>query len=358
VSLPIISSPTRVMANKASALPDVANNGDVIAGEHHLWINDSFYISDAAGNPIEGTSAQWASPDADVAYFMGKDSKFYLWRRHMNQVVVVREQGFNHFSAPFENHWAGSNDLGPGPQTVFSNNQILKGVTEPELSRDPGVWAALLHENKQIISSHGTPSRYAASSCMELKFAGRALAWRVSHEGRWQIAGVRDLWNTREEPQLLNIEPEEFWPQPIWIDGELWLMTHSHDRLLLRPWGEKQGYVVATGQTHHNNLGTETINVSLRPRVDLRLVVPPPPPPPPPPEEEEVNTPGIDVIDYAKVIEPGKDLLIVHWKDRNNTGHERKVWIKNGRLRVEDTVDGWKTKFDRTGDSRVVTVKC
>jgi hypothetical protein len=73
--------------------------------------------------------------------------------------------------------------------------------------------------------------------------------------------------------------------------------------------------------------------------------------------EDDVNKPGIDIIDYEKIIEPGRDLLIVHWKDRNNPGHERKVKIVRGRLLVEDTVDGWKTKSDYTGNSRAVTIK-
>jgi hypothetical protein len=119
----------------------------------------------------------------------------------------------------------------------------------------------------------------------------------------------------------------------------------------------KNGNFIVAGSA---NLGTVTplevhrVNEN-HPRAILERIEPEPEPEP---EEPEVNNPGIDVFDFAKTIERGKDALIVHWKDRNNPGVESKVRIVNGSLKIETTYDGWQTKTDKTERSRPVNVKC
>jgi hypothetical protein len=263
------------MAIAASAFPRLSPSGlRVVAGEKTIVIDQSIEVG-------AGLDGQWA--DETTIYYRRADGAFMSWG---GTSVIVRQPGFNTYSTGGPGRWAGYNAARSAVE--FDNGTIAPGWSGPALSTDPGVWAAIVHANGRIITGIGTPGRYASSSCRDLRFCGRALAWNVFLDGRWQIAGVRDLLKApTETPALLSIEREEFWPVPLLINDVLWLMTHSHDRLLLRPWGSTDGYVVATGITNtpdakqlpngrvrvvwdagRNVLGDALIDPSL-PRVDL-----------------------------------------------------------------------------------------
>lgn len=123
-------------------------------------------------------------------------------------------------------------------------------------------------------------------------------------------------------------------------------------------WVERQSFTVAGAANlgHTTPLEVHVVPVNY-PR--SKVVISEPPPVELPPEEDLLNKPGITIgpSDYAKTIQNGVDTQIVYWKDRNNPGHEFRVRITNGSLKVEMTYDGWKTLSDYTGSSRPVTVK-
>lgn len=310
--------------SNASAFPRLSDDGrDLVAGHAEIWINDAVRVG-------PGTSPQWAD-DGSIYYARQPDGA--LMRRFPDgRVEPVRGHAFNGFTVGGADRWAGWNMLGPGGavQTVFSNGTIVPGWSGPALSRDPGVWAAIEHATGRLITHAGVPLRYAESGCREPRWCGRALVWNVHHDGRWQIAGMREPGTT---PELLNVEREEFWPVPLLIGGELWLMTHSHNRLMLRPWRDTTGYVVARGTTNwpdakqngqttnvrvvwdalRNTLLEEDVDVSA-PRVDLRLQ---------PPADPIPDTSGrlIDIFPYI-IPQPGRFPRTSHLEGH---GHEMDV---------------------------------
>lgn len=321
------------MTIAASAFPRLSPSGRrVVAGQSVIVIDRTIEVG-------PGTGAQWA--DEETLYYVRQpDGAFMMWRA--SGAGVVRGAGFNTFSAAGVDHWAGADDLGPGPRVVFSNGAVIGGWSGPALSEDRSVWAALVQQTGAIQTGHGRPSRFADANCRELRWCGRALAWGVLEAGHWQIAGQLDVGGF-SAPTLLNVEREEFWPVPLLVDGVMWLLTHSHDRLLLRPWGATQGYVVATGYTSYPDakalpdgrirvmwdagrdvLGERVIDPH-SPRVDLRPgVVTPDPDPvdPDPPQERPVrlepkHSALIDAF-AARFPPPGgdEDALRDHWTPR------------------------------------------
>lgn len=317
--------------SNASAFARLSDNGrDVVAGHAEIWINDTVRVG-------PGTSPQWA--DDGSIYFARQPDGAFMRRFPDGRVEPVRGHAFNGFSIGGAGRWAGWNMLGPGGgvQTVFDNGTIVPGWSGPALSRDPGVWAAIEHATGRLITHAGVPSRYASSGCREPRWCGRALVWNVHLDGRWQVAGMLEPGST---PELLNVEHEEFWPVPVLIGGAMWLMTHSHSRLMLRPWRESRGYVVANGMTNwpdakqvdqttnvrvvwdalRNTLLEEEIDVSDL-RVDLRIQ---------PPAEPVEDTGGrvIDLFPYIIPL-PGRVPRTSHLEGH---GHEMDVRLEGNSL--------------------------
>jgi hypothetical protein len=224
------------MATQASAFPRLSPSGRrVVAGEKVIVIDQSIDVG-------PGTSGQWGDDD-QIFYTRQPDGAFMEW--HSGAPASVIHAGFNAFSVGGKNRWAGYSAARGVVQ--FDNGTVVVGWSGPALSDDPSVWAAVIHATGEIVTSHGRPQRFADRDCRDLRWCGRALVWNVYVLGRWQIAGCREPGAIVD---LLNVEPEEFAPVPLLVNGELWLMTHSHNRLLLRPWGLRTGYVVATGITN------------------------------------------------------------------------------------------------------------
>lgn len=306
----------------ASAFPRLSPSGRrVVAGERVIVVDRTIDVG-------PGTGAQWMDDD-ELYYVRQPDGAFMRWNGARS--VVVRALGFNTFSAAGVDHWAGADDLAPGPRVVFSNGAVIGGWSGPALSDDRSVWAALVQQTGAIATSHGRPARYADGNCRELRWSGRTLAWGVLLDGRWQIAGQLGIGHF-STPTLLNVEPEEFWPVPVLADGVFWLLTHSHDRLLLRQWGATHGYVVATGHTSYPDakqlpdgrirvvwdagrdvLGERLIDPRSEPRVDLRPSTPVPPPPVDPPKEPNVSV--RDVPNKVSVIEQCKRDFPTAWRN-------------------------------------------
>jgi hypothetical protein len=290
------------MATQASAFPRLSPSGRrVIAGEKTIVVDQSIDVS-------PGTSGQWG--DEEQIYFVRQpDGAFMEW--HSGAPASVINGGFNAFSVGGKNRWAGYSAARGVVQ--FDNGTVVAGWSGPALSDDPSVWAAVIHATGEIVTSHGRPQRFADRDCRDLRWCGRALVWNVYVLGRWQVAGCREPGAIVD---LLNIEPEEFAPVPLLVNRELWLMTHSHDRLLLRPWGLRTGYVVAAGITNtpdakqladglvrvvwdagHNVLGDVTIDPSA-PMVSLER---------PAPQEPVEDTSG-QTVDLWPYIIPDPDL--------------------------------------------------
>jgi hypothetical protein len=287
------------MAIQASAVPRLSPSGRrIVAGEKSIVVDQSIDVG-------PGTSGQWGD-DEQVFYTRQADGAFMEW--HNGSIATVINGGFNAFSVGGKNRWAGYSAARGVVQ--FDNGTIVPGWSGPALSDDASVWAAVIHARGEIVTSHGRPQRFADRDCRDLRWCGRALVWNVYVLGRWQIAGCREPGAVVD---LLNIEPEEFAPVPLLVNGELWLMTHSNDRLLLRPWGLRTGYVVATGITNtpdakqlpdgrvrvvwdagHNVLGDITIDLATSPMIGLER---------PAPDDEPIidRESVVDVLDYLPI---------------------------------------------------------
>jgi len=224
------------MATASSAFPRLNPRGThVVAGERVIVVDRVMEVG-------PGTSAQWAD-EGQLFYTRQPDGAFMEWQP--GELPTVIRDGFNAFSVGGRNRWAGYSAA--RGVVEFDNGTVVPGWSGPALSDDPSVWAAVIHESGEIVTSHGRPQRFADRDCRDLRWCGRALVWNVYVLGRWQVAGCREIGGIVD---LLNVEPEEFWPVPLLVNGALWLMTHSHNRLLLRPWGSRDGYIVATGITN------------------------------------------------------------------------------------------------------------
>lgn len=298
----------------ASAFPRLSPSGRrVVAGEHVIVVDRSIEVG-------PGTSAQWA--DEERLYFIRQpDGAFVTTIIGSGKIDVVRDLGFANFSAPGFHHWAGYR---AGAGVVFSNGYKNAGWSDPALSVDRAIWAARVIAGGSIITESGRPSLYADHDCVELRFFGQALAWTVVERGwRW-VAG-------RLSPSSgvvrLGVDANEGWPVPFLVDGRFWLLTLGADRLVLRPWGEAHGYVVAHAPTFtpdaavlpdgririvwdagHDVLGERIIDPRTEPRVDLRVTTTPVDP-----KEPDVSV--RDVPNLMSVIERCKRDFPDAWKN-------------------------------------------
>jgi hypothetical protein len=144
------------------------------------------------------------------------------------------------------------------------------------------------------------------------------------------------------------------WKNNTWVSDERCVqLPFPAEGVDAQWWNERQSFTVAgaanLGRT--SPLEVHVVSVTYE-RTKLPVISPPIEPP-----EEEMESPGITVIDYAKTIQNGVDTQIVYWKDRNNPGHEFRVHVVKGSLKVEMTYDGWVTKKDVTGSPRPVTIR-
>jgi hypothetical protein len=334
--------------SKASAFCRLSPNGrSVAAGHVDVWVDDSIYVG-------PGLDPQWASDD--MLYYRRSDGAFMRWRRHVGS-DVVRATGFNTFSTGGPERWAG---YLAGVGVVFDNGYVNPSWSSPALSDNPDVWAAVIHQTGTLIINNETQThQYARASCRDLRWAFRALAWNVFVDGVWKVAGKRSVG---AQPELLNVEPEEFWPLPFYVGSELWIMTHSHTRVMIRPWMSRHGYVIIEGiantpdvkwdatinrvrvvwDAQNNVLGDHLQDITL-PRVDLT-----------PPQPGNEMKPGVTIVGWGPVITP-RGSWSVDFHDRNNPGVSGKVEIINGSVHVTMTnPDG----SDRSGTRRPVEVKC
>jgi hypothetical protein len=338
----------------ASAFPRLSPSGlRVVAGEKVIVVDQSIEVG-------PGAAAQWASETA-IYYTRQPDGAFMVWD---GRSAIVRQPGFNTFSVGGPGRWAGYN---AEDGVTFDSGTHMPDWSSPALSEDPSVWAAVVHNTGRLLTGIGTPARYASGNCNNLRFCGRALAWNVFVDGRWQIAGVRDLLKVpTETPALLNIAREEFWPVPLLVNGELWLLTHTHDRLLLRPWGSHEGYVVATGNTSHpdvkqrpdgririvwdalhDRLGEALIDPTTA-RQDLTA-----PPVEPPMPGDKMKAPGVTIDHFDPTLRPGQPWK-VEFHDRHNDMTAR-VELVNGSVHV--LIKNSQGE-DRSGARRPVEVRC
>jgi hypothetical protein len=141
------------------------------------------------------------------------------------------------------------------------------------------------------------------------------LVWAQPADGRWETWGAR----AGRGPERLHAEAgDEFWPVPLDTPGGPWLLTHSHTRLTLRPWGQTVGVVVQEGVTDYPDVAWtpagRRVAWSVRgmlaqalvphdaPLVDLSGVPAPEPPPIPEPEPEPEPEPSMWTGAHAEVL--------------------------------------------------------
>jgi hypothetical protein len=101
---------------------------------------------------------------------------------------------------------------------------------------DGSVWIAY----PEVEGPAAGPHRIADVGA-NIRAAGARVCWR---------SGTRIVgYDTLEERLTdLTVDPvQEFWPVPFRVGEEYWVLSHTHTRLLLRPWGSHAGYVVADG---------------------------------------------------------------------------------------------------------------
>jgi len=312
------------MTTPASAHPRLSPSGRrVVAGEHVIVVDSLIEVG-------PGTSAQWADEER-LYYIRQPDGAFVTTIVGSGKVDVVRDAGFNHFSALGVDHWAGYR---AGTGVVFSNGARVAALSDPALSTDRAVWAARVIAGGALDTESGRPRKYADRDCSEIRYARQALAWLTFVDGRRQVAGRR---HQLETPTLLTLDSAgEGWPVPFFVGDALWLLTLCAARLLLRPWGEPHGYVVATDVTFDpdaaalpdgririvwdaggNVLGERVIDPR-EPRLDLRgpIVVTPPQPPvnPPDPKPDPKEPTVADVVpNRIDAVEAAKNRYPAEW---------------------------------------------
>src|SRR5688572_18502319 len=199
--------------------PRLSPDGRHVASGHQtIWI-DGVEIG-------PGIGPKWA--DNDTVYY-GRQPDGALVKHRNGVIEVAAHPGFNAF------HVEGTRWQGYRPDTGLTWND---GVTWAGWA-DGGVsdtrWAARLKSNGHLHAGTGQgqngqliDSRPVSDPCLR----GNVLVWTVGGK----VYGQQHHDRAVED---LSLRGEyHFFPIPILAQGQLYVLTHTHDRLLLYKWGE------------------------------------------------------------------------------------------------------------------------
>jgi hypothetical protein len=238
--------------------PQLSPDGHRVASGHKtIWV-DGVEIG-------QGFHPVWADNDT-IYYGRQPDGAFMRWRGAAPE--VIRQAGFNFFHAAPGDRWQGYR---PDTGLTWHDGVTWAGWAEGGLSATR--WAARTQSNSHLYAGPGQgqdgqliDSRGVLDPCLR----GDALAWAVGTK----IYGQRHHERAVEDLSLPG--EEHFRPIPVLAEGQLYILTHTHDRLLLYKWGEgiTDGWVVARGTTDFPDArfvtGTNSIRVVWSDRGELK----------------------------------------------------------------------------------------
>lgn len=277
------------------------------SGQHVASGNGTLVIDGVERGP--GYGPKWIS---ETHLLIADGSNLVGYALNDGTRVVVSTTGFVYFDVAPDGRWIGEHNA----TLYWSDGGVWAGFATPAISATR--WAALTHDTGSLYegTGQGQNGSLLDLGCLEPRLLATLLCYRKS----LRIFGQRDHGLPIVE---LTIPGEEhFWPVPVNINGEAWVLTNTNTgRLLLYPWGSTVGYVVATGITdfadakwtgndvrvvwsnagilHDTRVDIRGPRVDLRPNIPAPVPVPTPVPTPTPTPHPMAVTPQ-QILDSAK----------------------------------------------------------
>lgn len=157
--------------------------------------------------------------------------------------TVLNSLGCVYFDVAPDGRWVLENNE---PQRlVWHDGGVWPGYSTPAISNTR--WAMLVHDGGALIAGTGQGQNGVtvdAGPCLEPRLNGDTLVWRRGNRIFGQVGHQGEIVE-------LTIKGEvHFWPVPLVINGESWVLTNTNSgRLLLYPFGSHVGYEVVRGIT-------------------------------------------------------------------------------------------------------------
>jgi len=230
--------------------PCFSPSGDhVITGTGELWFDGTQQIG-SGYTARQGTNSCWSS-EHQVLFLApntpGTDTDYRMWTSTVGGSTqnLGLNGGYYEFVVGQGGRWAG---WAPGTIWTSWGEVLSPGFGRPALTATRFAYTLDYFADTQRLVLDGTTIDSGAG-IMNVQMTSQAIAW-----SRLSGALGRDVWGMRldiaDAPHTIAASNDvEFICSPIDSPAGPWALSYDQARLILRPFGETFGYVVATGET-------------------------------------------------------------------------------------------------------------